>query len=232
MTIDNHYDDAAVACSFGKDSVVILHMALQVNPDINVIFQNTGVEFPETIKYKNMLTDLWNLNLTETKPSKGMTFWKCADKYGLPHIRDGKNRRAPKCCHYLKKKPMKIAINELDAKAIFTGMTAAESRARWMLALRYDQSDDERFCSQVYYAKTWNSWQVHPIIAWTSSDVWSYIKRHGIPINPVYTKWNGIYNRCGCLPCTAYSSWEKKLSISHPKLYCMLKSMKCREVVS
>ena len=102
-----------MACSFGKDSLVVLQMALKYNSNIKVIFENTGVEFLETIKLKDELKKKWKLNLYETKPLK--TFWECIDLYGLPSTRKqgGKGSNSPKCCHYLKEKPALILQRKL-----------------------------------------------------------------------------------------------------------------------
>ena len=43
--IERHKGRIAVACSFGKDSMVVLKMALNILPNIPVIFENTGVEY-------------------------------------------------------------------------------------------------------------------------------------------------------------------------------------------
>jgi len=228
--IKRHGNHIGVACSFGKDSMVVLHMALKVKPDIKVFFNNTGIEFPETIKFKEKLKKEWNLNLIEMRPYKGMTFWKCVEKYGLPEFRGGKSKnRTPKCCYYLKEKPAITAYGKEGIVAIFTGIMASESRNRHLLIQRYDKSvdlkDDVKFCGQRYFARTWNIWKYHPIAYWSEEDVWNYIEEHDIPVNPVYTKWNGIYNRLGCLPCTGHRNWERKLSKSHPKLYLKLKRM-------
>jgi REP element-mobilizing transposase RayT len=113
QAIDRYEDNIAVACSFGKDSMVVLHMALKYKPNIKVLFHNTGVEFPETIAFKNRIKTEWNLNLIETKPYKDMTFWKCIDKYGLPQFRSGKSKyHSPKCCYYLKEKPAMNIIKQ------------------------------------------------------------------------------------------------------------------------
>lgn len=233
QAIERHKDRIAVACSFGKDSMVVLHMALKVNPDVKVIFENTGVEFPETIEFKNRIKDEWHLNLFETTPLK--SFWDCADEYGLPTVRKGggKGSNAPKCCQYLKEKPSLILQKELGVNAILTGMQACESQARFKLAKRYDngkapymerdfEGDTVTFCSQRWYTKSVDCWMYHPIMLWSIPDVWKYIDDNKLPINEVYTKWNRLYPRCGCLPCTAYTSWRKRLPISHPKLYQML----------
>lgn len=240
QAIKRHGDHIAVACSFGKDSMAVLHMALKYNPNIKVIFENTGVEFPETIRYKEMMKKEWNLNLYETKPLK--SFWECVKEYGLPTIRKGggKGSNAPKCCQYLKEKPALILQRELGVNAVITGLQACESRARSLIAKRYDNKkvpymskeihgEIVEFCSQRWFTRVTNMWNYHPIMLWSVEEVWEYTHKHKIPINEVYTKWGGIYPRCGCLPCTAYISWEDRLSKSHPKLFRTLKKIQCPE---
>ena len=251
QAIKRHSPHIAVSCSFGKDSITILHMALKYDPNIKVIFENSYVDFPETLKYKNMMKDEWKLNLYETKPLK--TYWQCKDEYGLPKCRKrgGKGSNAPKCCYYLKEKPALILERELKVNTIITGLQACESQSRTLLAMRYDNKkapymskDNIEFCSQRWFTRKTGIWNYHPIMKWSIRDVWQRTLNKNIEINPVYWKWdingqvhdklpnleigkdrlilNGIpalYPRCGCLPCTAYSSWKERLSISHPILY-------------
>src|SRR4030042_3431822 len=68
----------AVSCSWGKDSMAVLHMALKVKPDIPVLFNNTGVDWTETIAFKEQVTAVLNLNLLETKPDE--TYWQVLDR--------------------------------------------------------------------------------------------------------------------------------------------------------
>jgi len=56
-----------VAFSGGKDSTALLHMIKSVRPDILVGYGNTGVEFPECIKFSRQLAEDWRLNFHETK---------------------------------------------------------------------------------------------------------------------------------------------------------------------
>jgi len=230
QAVKRHGDSLAVACSFGKDSMVILHMALKYNPNIKVCFLNTGVEFPETIKFKEKVTNDWNLNLFESKPIK--SFWECIKEYGVPVHRGKGTSRTPKCCIYLKEKPASILQKEIGVNAILTGLMACESRQRKLTMMRYDHKKapimsqgDVKFCGQRWFSKHDASWKYHPIAYWSEQDVWNYIYQNDLPINPVYYKWGGIYNRCGCLPCTAYLNWEKKLSKSHKGLYLQLKKL-------
>ncbi len=73
---------SVVAWSGGKDSTVILYLVRQMVPNVDVVFNNTGVEYAETIRFIRELTAAWGLDLIETKPKKG--FWKCAAEYGFP----------------------------------------------------------------------------------------------------------------------------------------------------
>lgn len=44
--------------------------------------------------------------------------------------------------------------------------------------------------------------RVHPMLHWTELDIWKYIKREGIPVNPMYFAKNGKrYRSLGCMPC-------------------------------
>jgi len=40
QAIERHGEHIAVANSFGKDSMLVTHMSLSVNPNIKIIFEN------------------------------------------------------------------------------------------------------------------------------------------------------------------------------------------------
>ena len=107
QAIKRYGDTLCIACSFGKDSIVPVHMALQYDSNIKIMFNNGLAEFAENIRYKKDIVTDWGINLIETKPEKGETFWPCAEKYGLPTVRKsgGSGPNQPKCCYYLKEKP-------------------------------------------------------------------------------------------------------------------------------
>lgn len=45
--------------------------------------------------------------------------------------------------------------------------------------------------------------RVHPILHWRELDVWEYVKREGMVVNPMYFARNGKrYRSLGCEPCT------------------------------
>lgn len=209
-------EKCAVACSFGKDSIVVLELVRQVCPDILVEFTNTGVEFPETIKFKKQVVKDWNLNFLEVR-SEDWTFWTLIDKYGWPPLRfDGKHgSRDIKCCYYLKEVPAFKALKERGVELVFTGITAHESRNRMML---------ERRCGDYYFAKTQGLWKCHPIMSWTQDEVWQYIRENKIPHNPFYDRFPK--QRVGCLPCTGHIGWEEKMAAAFPKMYRKVQKMR------
>lgn len=207
------YNRPVVSWSGGKCSTVVLHMALQQDPDVRVVFNDTGVEFPETLAFVERLRDEWSLNLKVLKPRT--TFWEVVEKYGFPMLRgqyedNSKDKSGrPVCCQLLKEEPMwrrriRVAI---------TGIRVAESRMRMFGVSQY---------GQYYYAKKLGRWQFHPIAFWTTDQVWDYHEKNGIPHNEIYDKG---HDRCGCWPCTGYVTWREALRRSHPGMYEKLNRM-------
>lgn len=219
LNIGKFRDDIAVAFSGGKDSLLVVHFALLLKPDIKIVFNNTNVEYPETVKFVNWLVSEWNLNLTITDPI--MSFWDCVDRWGFTtgkatHTTKKKNAH---CCYYLKEKPMLDYRRENGIKAQFTGITAVENRNRMFSAKQYG------WC---FYSKSENIQKVHPLMWWTPNEVLEYIADMGIPNNPLYAR--GM-DRVGCMPCTAFKTWEPQLQKFNPKMYAIIKLRKDKQYV-
>jgi len=209
---DQGADKCAVACSFGKDSMLVLALVREVEPAINIVFSNTGVEWPETIKFKKRMVVEWNLNLHEAKGES--TFFELAEKYGLP-CRSRFGHGTPKCCTYLKEKPAFEMYKEMGVRMVFTGITSDESRNREFLAHR---------CGNYYFAKSQNLWKCHPIMDFTEAEVYEAHDLLGIPLNPAY-KVRGV-PRVGCMPCTAHLYWEQQMARANLPLYRKIQKMR------
>ncbi len=193
-----------VSCSFGKDSMTVLHLVRKHRPDIPVVFNNTLVQHSETYSYLKEMKELWNLNLFETFPAEDWDFFKVADKYGLP---DGR-KRSDRCCVYLKTNPTKQLVKENKWEVNFTGTTVLESFNRMFHICERGQS---------YLVKGEKIIKVHPIAYWTEDEVYRYIEENEIPLNPAYSKYK--IKRLGCVPCTSYKIWRKQLPRMNLKLY-------------
>lgn len=214
--VDTFKDNIAVACSFGKDSVLVLHFALQANPKIKVVFANTGVEYKETYQFRDFLVKEWNLNYHETQPIK--SFWECVKEYGYPKKRSDYRRRkgkknmtgSPQCCYFLKERPTALWYTENNIEAIFLGITWDESYQRRYLIIRY--GDSYKTKKNQSSAKN----KIHPIAFWKTDEVWRYIRENNIPYNKIYDRGARC---CGCAPCTSYINWDENMAKLTPKLF-------------
>lgn len=68
-----------VSFSGGKDSTVLLHIARQLYPDIEAVFVDTGLEYPEIKDFVKTVD-----NVTWLRPE--MNFKKVIETYGYPLI--------------------------------------------------------------------------------------------------------------------------------------------------
>jgi len=196
-------------------------MAQEFESKIKVVFQNTGVQYPETYAYRDLLVKKWDLNFIETKPIQ--SFWQCLDKYGFPlESRTAKGSPGkPKCCTYLKEKPFQDATKDFGIEAVLTGLRVAESRARMFAISQF---------GQYYLMKSREKvWKFHPIAFWSTKKVVSYLTRVQIPVNEAYT--NHGLERTGCMPCTAYKGWEKVLVGSNPALYHYIQKLRGNSLI-
>jgi phosphoadenosine phosphosulfate reductase len=176
-TILRALTNAKVPCitsSFQAECVVLTHMLREVRPDIPVLFLDTFHHFPQTLAYRDEITERWGLNLINLRaaaPSVGL--WQAESTEA--------------CCKRHKVEPLFSALEGYDT---------------WFTALRRDQSpsranlkEEEPFKLPSGKAIT----RVAPIAGWTAKDVWGYAKHHQIPLLPLYELG---YTSIGCEPCT------------------------------
>lgn len=211
LALKNHPGKTVVSWSGGKCSTVVLYLTLKEDPNIPVVWNNTGVHFPETIKFVKTITKLWKLNLHVLHPIR--SFWSCVKEYGFPMLRgqyknsskskDGK----PMCCQFLKEMPFQQFFKDTGYEATLTGLRASESRVRMFGIANF---------GQYYYAKTLKHFRYHPIAFWGQSKLDRFHVENELPQNPVYFMGQ---ERCGCWCCTGYITWQKSLRKSHPKMY-------------
>jgi phosphoadenosine phosphosulfate reductase len=176
-----HAQRAAVTSSFQAEDVVVLHMALQIQPRVPVLFLETGYHFPETLAYRDRIASEWNLNLINVEPE--ITVAEQESRFGIL------NQTAPdRCCGLRKVEPLFRALG------LYT---------TWVTGLRREQSKT-RANLQPYEFFTLPTGHIlaklSPLAEWTSRDVWHYAEEHSIPLLPLYDKG---YTSIGCAPCTS-----------------------------
>lgn len=231
--------DTTLSCSFGVDSMVALHLLRRITKtDYKVIFNNSNVEYKETIQLKDKIEREWNITdkLLMTKPIK--SYWELLKSNGWNFQRKGnrtvnadasKKSNSEICCHFIKHLPFYNLIAKNNFNINISGLRSSESRARQQAGLRD---------GAIYYAKTWSMIRVNPILFYTDEFVWAYVKKYDVPYSKVYDMklyYEDVYDnvaeedygkiyynvRTGCYPCmvttgNGYLLWLKKFK---PKIY-------------
>ncbi|ENN95677.1 hypothetical protein J422_06603, partial [Methanocaldococcus villosus KIN24-T80] len=180
------YKNKNINASFsgGKDSSVSTLLAKKVIKDIEVIFIDTGLEFPETLKFVNKFAKEYDINLTILK---GKNFWKYLKYYGIP-TKD--NRWCNSIC---KLEPLKEYLRKYKTVYTVDGSRKFESFSREKLS--YERKS--RFIK--------NQINIFPILYWKATDVWSWIYLNDIIYNPLYDRG---FERIGCYLCPSMLSAE------------------------
>ncbi len=170
-----------VTSSFQSECVVLVHMLLQRQPRIPVLFLETGYHFPETIEYRDRLTRDWNLNLINLESKQSVADQEA--QFGILNQTD-----PSKCCQLRKVGPL------------FAGL---EPYGTWFTALRRDQSPTRANLQHVEPFKLPTGTviqKIAPLADWTTRDVYQYMQKHSIPELSLYDLG---YTSIGCKPCTA-----------------------------
>jgi phosphoadenosine phosphosulfate reductase len=186
-----------IAFSGGKDSLVVLHIAMQVNYEITVIYNNTTVEFPETLDYVRRLQKDWGFKLYVTRNKT--PFFKAVKEKGWATHEDRW------CCKPYKDQPAFEFLISKGFEAEITGTTRTESIYRRSLSPIKIPNREPRII------------RVNPIYDWNEWEVWTYIKENNLPYNPLYDMG---YRRIGCWCCPINGTTHyRRLMKTHPRLF-------------
>ncbi|WP_417321079.1 phosphoadenylyl-sulfate reductase [Emcibacter sp.] len=166
----------ALVSSFGAESVVLLDLVAQVNPDTAVVFLNTEKLFGETLKYRDTLVERLGLtNLVTVNPDKQEV--QAEDHNGLLWTRDTDG-----CCDLRKVRPLARAMNGFDAW--ITGRKRFQSSTRSSIPLI--ELDGSKI-------------KVNPLAFWSQEQVDQRIRELGLPEHPLVSQG---FPSIGCMPCT------------------------------
>jgi len=220
-TLFDATDKVAVAFSGGRDSLVALHLTIQIKPDVPVVFVNTSIEFPETRAYVRQLARAWNLNLHEVKPT--VNFWKLAEEQGIPVAGRGNTtfmreiskkagvKLSNSCCRRMKETPARQFYRAHGIEGVVTGLRVSESLMRKLNFADY---------GALRYSSTYNTLVAWPLYAWKDEDIAQYIEANNLPVNPLYAMG---YQRVGCWACLQDMFYKDSrlfvLQQQHPNLY-------------
>lgn len=166
----------ALVSSFGAESVALLHLASRVKPDVEVLFIDTMLLFPETLTFQREVAK--QLGLRRVRVLRADT--STADPDNTLHLRD-----TDACCTLRKTRVLEDALAEFDG---------------WITGRKRYQSGSRADLSAFEIEEGTGRMKVNPLAHWSSADVQEYMAENALPRHPLVARG---YPSLGCAPCTS-----------------------------
>lgn len=186
--------------SGGKDSQVILDLCTRAIPPsaFQVIYSDTGYELPSSLNLYKEVQEFYSKKFPDLKFSTAanhapvLDYW---DKIGTP------TDTHRWCCSIMKTAPLyrclKLPGTNKQGKVLtFDGVRAEESQRRSAY-------------QRIGKGKHTNIFNAHPILLWNTSEIFLYLFKYKLPINPAYRFGKA---RVGCLICPFSSAWDDMIA--------------------
>jgi sulfate adenylyltransferase subunit 2 len=183
------FERPALMFSGGKDSIVMLHLAVKafwpVRPALTVLHVDTGRNFPEVLEFRDRMIAAHGLQLVVGRVQDDIDSGRTSEEVGEYATR---NR--------LQTPTLLRSINENRFDAMFGGARRDEEKARakeriYSFRDRFGQWDPK---SQ--RPEPWNLYngrhhrgehiRVFPLSNWTELDIWQYISDESIEVPSIY----------------------------------------------
>jgi phosphoadenylyl-sulfate reductase (thioredoxin) len=167
------------ATGFGVEGCVLIDLIARRNLPIDIFTLDTGLLFPQTYALWEQLERRYRITIRPVRP--GLSVEAQAEQVGAQLWDSNPDR----CCEIRKVLPLRWAL---------TGFKA------WVSAIRRDQTPDRLGARVLERDQRFGLVKVNPLASWTSADVWSYVRKHHLPYNPLHDQG---YPSIGCIPCTS-----------------------------
>ncbi|SHQ51590.1 phosphoadenosine phosphosulfate reductase domain-containing protein [Mycobacteroides abscessus] len=187
--------DGFVSWSGGKDSTVVVDLARQVDPNVPVVFFDSGLQFPETLRYLEDLSEQWQLNF-HVIPAEPDLLTVLIAGGGFDHEAPDRELRG-QLADLMITGPAALAHKHFGEGSLW-GVRAEESSARRMLyraRLAAESREHPELSRQEareqlggIVRRVDGTITYGPIWDWRRSHVFGYLAARGIAANPIYDK--------------------------------------------
>ncbi len=174
--------------SIGKDSSVMLHLALKAfypeKPPFPFLHVNTTWKFHEMIEFRDKTAEKYGIEMIEYINQEGVAAGINPFDHGASYT------------DIMKTQALKQALNKYGFTAAFGGGRRDEEKSRAkerIFSFRnanhaWDPKNQRPEMWKLYNTEIYQgeSIRVFPISNWTEKDIWQYIKRENIEIVPLY----------------------------------------------
>jgi len=158
---------AVVSTNFRPYEAVILHLCVQVQPDIPVLWVDHGYNRPATYQHAEQLKKLLKLNLKAYLPRLTAAHYDAVHG-GMPEPTPENEERIKAFSTVMKLEPFQRGMREL-------------APAVWLTALRQVQNPNRAGLDIVSEDGNFNSLKISPVFYLSDADMEAYLKQHQLP---------------------------------------------------
>jgi thioredoxin-dependent adenylylsulfate APS reductase len=181
--VEEFKDRIALCSAFGPESIVILHMLIELGVAVRVFTIDTGRLPSETHSLIQRCQDRFKMPIDVYGPDSEEV-QQMVRKHGINLFYNSVELREL-CCKVRKVHPMTRALESLDA---------------WISGLRRDQGDERKTIQKLEFDSVHQErLKLNPLANWSEAQVWNYISCVNLPYNPLH---NRGYRSVGCAPCS------------------------------
>lgn len=156
---------AVVSTNFRPYEAVLLHVAVQAQPDLPVLWVDHGFNRPATYRHAEDLRRRLGLRVHAFLPRLSAAHYEAA--HGpLPSPGDEEGLKAFSAT--MKLEPFARGMREL-------------APAVWLTALRRSQNPNRAELDIVSHDRNFGALKVSPLFEWTDAQLEEYLARHGLP---------------------------------------------------
>ena len=180
--IRRRHASVAFASSLSVEDIALTHALVTYGTPVDVFVIDTGRLHRQTLGLASAVVQRLGVRLQIVRPDPAAVE-RHVGEHGLFGFYDSVEVRKA-CCHLRKVEPLERALAGRDAW--LTGQRRAHGPERARLAV--EERDTTRGIAKY-----------NPLALWSDADVWHYIDRHQLPVNPLHSRG---YPSIGCEPCT------------------------------
>lgn len=175
--------------SIGKDSTVLLHLALKAfwpsKLPFPILHVNTTWKFKEMIAFRNKTVEKYDLDLIEMINEEGLATGMNPYDYSPSVYTD-----------VMKTKPLKMGLDKYGFDGAFGGARRDEEASRAKERVFSFRAEGHRWDPRKQRPEMWKllngrlgpgeTARIFPLSNWTERDIWRYILREKLDVVPLY----------------------------------------------
>ncbi|MFD6400317.1 phosphoadenylyl-sulfate reductase [Nocardia sp. NPDC060249] len=174
---DRNFGNGYIVASNMQDGVLV-HLAAQTRPGVDVLFLDTGYHFAETIGTRDAVEAVYGVHVVNVAPEASV-----AEQDALLG-KDLFARDAAECCRLRKVVPLKKSLSGYNA---------------WITGIRRVEAPTRANAPLISFDEAFGLVKINPIAPWSDDEMQAYIEANGILVNPLVEEG---YPSIGCAPCT------------------------------